>query len=548
MFAKPKEAGDAIEARLARARAGEGGPAHASASPSSATWRRRHDAAAAVPASSADTFDWTGRPHIQTLTITGPFKPTGAGDTPSRRRIFVCRPRQRRRRSCRAPRQIIDTLARARLPPAGQRTRSAAAARLLRRGRRDGTFETGIQRALQAILASPKFVFRVERDPANAAPGAVYRISDLELASRLSFFLWSSIPDDELLDGRGRGPAARPGGARAAGAPDAGRPAGAGARSTTSPASGCSCATSRASSRTPTSSPTSTTTCGRRSARETELFFESIMREDRNVLDLLTADYTFVNERLARHYGIPDVYGSRFRRVAVTDEARKGLLGQGSILTLTSHAERTSPVVRGKWILENLLGTPPPPPPPDVPALKDKDEGDAAEDDAGADGGAPRQSGLRELPQGDGPDRLRAGELRRRRRLAHAGGRRADRRRPASSPTARAWTAWSTLRQALLQPARGVRRHDDREAADLRARPRARPSRHAGGARDRPRRGAARTTGSRRSCWASSTACRSRCGSGGMQHGDRATQRFEAESERGHAAGVSDSASTCCVE
>ena len=234
--------------------------------------------------------------------------------------------------------------------------------------------------------------------------------------------------------------------------------------------------------------------------RETELFFESIMREDRNVLDLLTADYTFVNERLARHYGIPNIYGSQFRRVTVTDEARKGLLGQGSILTVTSHAERTSPVVRGKWILDNILGTPPPPPPPDVPALKENEDGQkprTMREQMEEHRANPVCASCHKVmdPLGFALENFDAvGAWRTRdagrpdRRLGRAG------RRHARS------TAWSTLRKALLQPSRGVRRHDDREAADLRARPRPRLSRHAGGSRDRPRRGARATTGSRRSC------------------------------------------------
>ena len=163
-----------------------------------------------------------------------------------------------------------------------------------------------------------------------------------------------------------------------------------GAGRATSPASGCSCATCGASQPDSDEFPDFDDNLRQAFQRETELFFDSIMREDRSVLDLLTADYTFVNERLARHYGIPNVYGSHFRRVPVTDDARRGLLGQGSILTVTSHADRTSPVVRGKWILENLLGTPPPPPPPDVPPLDGERRAATAADDARADGAAPR--------------------------------------------------------------------------------------------------------------------------------------------------------------
>ena len=189
--------------------------------------------------------------------------------------------------------------------------------------------------------------------------------------------------------------------------------------------------------------------------REAELFFESIMREDRNVLDLMTADYTFVNERLAKHYGIPDVYGSHFRRVTLTDEARRGLLGKGAILMVTSHADRTSPVVRGKWVLDNLLGAPPPPLPANVPPLDENaQQAGQGADDAGAHGGAPRESGVRQLPQDHGSDRARAGELRRRRRVArprrrHARQPRSTRR--ASCSTARRSTASSRCGKALLR-------------------------------------------------------------------------------------------------
>ena len=217
--------------------------------------------------------------------------------------------------------------------------------------------------------------------------------------------------------------------------------------------------------------------------RETELFFESMLREDRSVLDLLGANYTFVNERLARHYGIPNVYGSDFRRVTFDDDsARGGLLGQGSILTVTSYATRTSPVLRGKWVLDNLLGTPPPPPPPNVPDLVEKSHDGQGAVDARADGAAPRQSGLRRLPQYDGSDGAAARELRRGRPLA----RRAAR---SNSPidASGALPDGSTkfdgpagLRQALLGRRRSVRHDADREAVDLRAGARARVLRCAG--------------------------------------------------------------------
>ena len=224
--------------------------------------------------------------------------------------------------------------------------------------------------ALRRILASPTFIFRVEEDPANVAAGATYRISDVELASRLSFFLWSSIPDDTLLDlaakNRLRTPAVLEQQVRRMLAD----PRADALRARISPASGCTSGTCGTSCRTTMSSRTSTTRSATPSARRWSCSSAASCSEDRNVLDLLTADYTFVNERLAKHYGIPYVYGSHFRRVTVTEDARRGLLGKGSLLMVTSHADRTAPVLRGKWILENLMGTPPPRPPGNVPAAR----------------------------------------------------------------------------------------------------------------------------------------------------------------------------------
>jgi hypothetical protein len=320
--------------------------------------------------SNVDATDHTGLPHIESLTLSGPFDATGLGDTPSRRAVFTCRPASGGDEK-RCATRIISSLARRayrRPVTSADMTRLMA---LYEHGRTDGTFESGVEFALRGILASAKFVFRGERDPANLAPGTVYRISDLELASRLSFFLWSTIPDDELLraasEGRLKDPAVLDQQVRrmladpksqALVANFAGQWLYLRNLKSTAPDQG--------------EFPDFDDNLRQAFKRETELFFESIIREDRNVLDLLTADYTFVNERLARHYGIPNVYGSRFRRVTLTDDARLGLLGKGSILLVTSHAGRTSPVVRGKWILDNLLGTPPPPPPPDVPALEEK--------------------------------------------------------------------------------------------------------------------------------------------------------------------------------
>jgi cytochrome c5 len=373
MFEKPKEAGDVIEARLtARVRVKAGphavGVAFIRNLPLADTRRLEP-----FIRSSVDTLDWTGLPHIQMLTVTGPFAATGSGDTPSRRRIFSCQPKSAANEGTCA-REILATLARRAYRRPVADADLSPLLKFFEQGRTDGTFETGVQVALEAILASPQFVFRVERDPAGAPAGSPYRLGDVELASRLSFFLWSSIPDDELLDAAAHGALRTPAVfeqqvRRMLADPKA--------QTLVSNFAGQWLQLRNVKSVLPNSDefPDFDDNLRQSFSKETELFFGSIMHEDRSVLDLLRADYTFLNERLARHYGIPNIYGSRFRRVTVTDESRKGLLGQGSILALTSHAERTSPVVRGKWILENVLGTPPPPPPPDVPALKDNQDG-----------------------------------------------------------------------------------------------------------------------------------------------------------------------------
>jgi len=312
---------------------------------------------------------------ISSVIISGPYKPTGPGTTPSRQRIFVCTPANA---AAEAPcaKQILSTLTRRayrrpstdddinRLMPFYQAGRAQAEPNSA------GSFDVGIERALERLLVSPQFLYRIERDPTNAVAGTPYRVSDLDLAQRLSFFLWSSIPDDELLDlainGKLKDPAVLEQQVR---------------RMMSDPRSEAMITnfaeqwlylrdikikdpdlylfrdfdeTLRAALE-----------------RETELFLDSIMREDRSVLELLSAKYSFVNERLARHYGIPNIHGSDFRRYEFpADSPRGGLLGQGSILTLTSYSTRTSPVLRGKYVLENLLASPPPPPPPNVPSLK----------------------------------------------------------------------------------------------------------------------------------------------------------------------------------
>jgi hypothetical protein len=321
--------------------------------------------------SNVDATDHTGLPHIESLTINGPFGATGSSETPSRRRVFSCRPQSGAAEKACAT-KIVGTLARRayrRPVTAADMTRLMA---LYDRARRDGSFEAGVQFALRGILASAKFVFRGERDASTAAPGTMYRVSDVELASRLSFFLWSTIPDDELIkvasEGRLKDPAVLELQVRRMLADPK-------SRAIVDNFAGQWLYLRNLRSTQPDQNefPDFDDTLRQGFQREAELFFESIMREDRSVVDLLSADYTFVNERLARHYEIPNVYGSRFRRVTIADDTRKGLLGKGAILLVTSHAGRTSPVVRGKWILDNLLGAPPPPPPADVPALEEKD-------------------------------------------------------------------------------------------------------------------------------------------------------------------------------
>jgi hypothetical protein len=322
-----------------------------------------------VDLNNADTPGMTSLVHLREFSIVGPTNVTGVSDTPARRKIFTCRPAAN-----------ADEL------PCAKKILSALSRQAFRRpvtdgdlegllsfyqeGHNQGDFDSGIRTALQAILADPEFVFRFERTPASVAAGANFRVSDVELASRLSFFLWSGPPDDELLTVASQGKLKDE-------------------------------ATLEKQVRRMLADPRANALASNFASewlhlqnlkdvqpdaflfrsfnrnliesmrRETELFFTSIVREDHKVTDLLTANYTFVDELLAKHYGIPDVTGSRFRRVTITDPNRFGLLGQAGILTLTSNANRTNPVARGKYVMEVLLGTPPPPPPPNVPALKE---------------------------------------------------------------------------------------------------------------------------------------------------------------------------------
>jgi mono/diheme cytochrome c family protein len=311
----------------------------------------------------------TTLPHLRELAITGPHKVTGVSETISRRRVFVCRPTSPAEETPCAERIVRQLANQAyRRPVSGDELKGLLS--FYTTARQEQDFEGGIRNAVQAILASPQFIFRLERAPLGVRPGQNYRIADIDLASRLSYFLWGTVPDQELVAIAMKGQLRAPGvleaqvrrmleddragtlATRFAGLwlrlqdldkihPDA------------------------------LTFPRFDHYLAESMRRETELLFETLVREDRSLLELLTADYTFVNERLARHYGIPNITGPEFRKVPVTDENRRGLLGHGSILMMTSVADRTSPVLRGKWVMEVLLGSPPPPPPPNVPLLEE---------------------------------------------------------------------------------------------------------------------------------------------------------------------------------
>jgi hypothetical protein len=317
--------------------------------------------------------DHLGLPHVEHVTVSGPFDPAPATATASRARVFTCRPASARDEP-RCAREIIGTLARrAYRRPVDRRDMEPLLA-FYEQGRAEGGFERGIERALRAILVSPGFILRIERDPARAVAGRAYPVTDLELASRLSFFLWSTIPDDELLDaaaqGRLRHPAVLDAQVRRLLADPR-------AAALVRNFAGQWLHLRNLRNATPDKNlfPDFDDNLRQSFEREMELFVASIIAEDRSVLDLLTADYTFVDGRLARHYRIPSVYGPHFRRVTLADRGRHGLLGKGAMLLVTSHADRTSPVVRGKWILDNLIGLPPPPPPADVPPFPESAPG-----------------------------------------------------------------------------------------------------------------------------------------------------------------------------
>jgi len=312
-----------------------------------------------------------GIPKLSYLRITGPLTGTAAtGDTESRRRVLVCRPSSATDETCAT--RIISTLARRAYRRPVTETEIAVPLARYRDGAKQGGFESGVEMALRSILVSPKFLFRVESQPPGIAPDIAYRLSDIDLASRLSFFLWSSIPDETLLDLAAKGALRRP---EVMQQQVRRMLADQKSQALVDNFAGQWLHVRNAQTHQPSPETLFHFDDNLRQALETEmnLFFGSIVRENRPITDLLDANYTFLNERLAKHYGIRGVQGERFRRVALPDDSvRNGLLGKGAILMASSYPNRTSPVIRGKWILENVFGTPPPPPPPNVPALAEE--------------------------------------------------------------------------------------------------------------------------------------------------------------------------------
>ncbi|MGE4630141.1 MAG: DUF1592 domain-containing protein, partial [Pseudohongiellaceae bacterium] len=312
-------------------------------------------------------------PAVDSIEIEGPLSVDGPGDTPSRRRIFSCLPANPDEEPACAQ-QILSSLARRAYRRPVSESDVQELVEFYNQGRLDGGFEVGIQFALERVLVSPDFLFRIEQDPADAQPGAMYAISDIELASRMSFFLWSSPPDDELLNQAERGALREPGMLeqqvqRMMADPHAD------AFIKNFVGQWLYLRNLEDFYPDPAAFPEFDENLRTALQRETELFIDDQIRSDASLLELLSADYTFVNERLARHYDIPGVYGSRYRKVTVDGNQRGGLLGHGGLMMVTSYPNRTSPVLRGKFVLENLLGGPPPEPPPNVPALETSSDG-----------------------------------------------------------------------------------------------------------------------------------------------------------------------------
>ena len=432
------------------------------------------------------SFGITTLPHVRDFAISGPFAVTGVSDTVSRRTVFTCRPTATDEEAgCAA--EILKRLA-------SQAYREPATARdvealmgFYRSGREGADFEAGIRAALEALLASPRFVFRLEQPPATARVGDAFAVADLDLASRLSFFLWGTVPDAELIR------VATSGGLKTGAGLDKQ------VRRMLADPKSEALATRFAHQWLRLQDvekirpdallfPYWDYTLAENLVRETELFFDSLVRDDRSILDLLRADYTFANERVARHYGLPNVMGQEFRRVPVPDE-RRGILGQGSILLLTSVADRTSPVQRGKWVMEVLLGIAAAAAAAQRPAARRDRRGPRWTGAVGAraDGRAPQEPGLHLVPQGDRSARPGARELRRHRPVAGQGRRRRggrQRRALRRHPDERAGGA---ARGAAEAPGR-VPPELHRAPDDLRARPPHRSVRHGGGAQGDSRR------------------------------------------------------------
>ena len=317
-----------------------------------------------------DPVSTNGIAQLDKIVVEGPFNALPSADSPSRRRILICHPANETE-ALPCANKILSTLARRAYRRPATDAEMKQLAGFFESGRRkSGTFDSGIETAMAFVLVSPQFLFRFEKDPDNVPAGSNYRISDLELASRLSFFIWSSIPDDQLLDvaikGRLKGPAVLEAQVKRMLADERARALGANF-------AGQWLYLRNLKAKYPIDDvfPDFDDNLRKAMQRETEMLFESVVLEDRSALTLLNADYTFMNERLAKHYGVPGIYGDQMRRVPIKDEYRKGLLGQASILTLTSNDDRTNPVSRGKYILTNILGTPPPQPPPNVPPLNE---------------------------------------------------------------------------------------------------------------------------------------------------------------------------------
>ena len=317
----------------------------------------------------ADAYGFTSVPHLRDLAITGPYNPTGVSETPSRRKIFSCRPESPDDASACAEVIVARLGARAYRRPLVDNDLAALMA-LYEVGAEDGGFEYGVRTALEGMLASPHFVFRFEEPPETSTSAGAYRVADVDLASRLSYFLWGTPPDEELMRVAREGRLSETNALTQQTRRMLADPRSF-ALSTRFAAQWLRLSDLEKMHPNVRTYPDYHDQLKRSMYRETELFFDSLVREDRSVLELLSADYTFLDERLAKHYGIENVLGNEFRRVSYPDEDRRGILGHGSVLTLTSHASRTSPVLRGKWIMEVLLGSPPPPPPPNVPELEE---------------------------------------------------------------------------------------------------------------------------------------------------------------------------------